>query len=118
MNQPARRLQLLTELHSRWHKRDDARALETAVEEALVPLQLEQGKWAAAFPLVRDLLVQPGGGADIDRRLHWLLTVGENALRDGNRTEAQRAVQDAEPFIAGRDTLAGEFQRLDKRARE
>src|SRR5262249_40113787 len=42
-NQPARRLQFLTELYSRWHKRDDARALETAVEEALVPLQLEQG---------------------------------------------------------------------------
>ena len=117
-NQPARRLQLLTELHARWHKRDDTRALETAVEEALVPLQLEQGKWAAAFPLVRDLLVQPGGGADIDRRLRWLLTIGENALRDGNRTEAQRAVQDAEPFIAGRDNLAVEFQRLDKRARE
>jgi HEAT repeat protein len=117
-NQPARRLQLLAELHSRWRKRDDARALETAVEEALVPLQLEQGKWAAAFPLVRDLLVQPGGGADIDRRLRWLLTVGEHALRDGNRTEAQRAVQDAEPFIPGRDALAAEFRRLDKRARE
>jgi HEAT repeat protein len=117
-NQPARRLQLLTELHGRWHKRDDARALETAVEELLVPLQLEQGKWSAAFPLVRDLLAQPGGGPDIDRRLRWLLTVGQNALRDGNRIEAQRAVQDAEPFIAGHDTLATEFQRLDKRSRE
>jgi HEAT repeat protein len=117
-NQPTRRLQLLTELHARWHKRDDTRALETAVEEVLVPLQLEQGKWSTAFPLVRDLLAQPGGGPDIDRRLRWLLTVGESALREGNRGEAQRAVQDAEPFIAGRDTLAEEFQRLDKRSRE
>jgi HEAT repeat protein len=117
-NQRARRLQLLTELHARWHKRDDARALETAVEEQLVPLQLEQGRWAAAFPLVRDLLAQPGGGPDIDRRLRYLLRVGELALREGNRGEAQRAVQDAEPFVAGRDTLAGEFQRLEKHSRE
>src|SRR5262249_2257127 len=57
--QPARRLQLLTALLARWQNRDDTRSLVTSTEELLVPVQLDQGKWTAAFPLVRDLLAQP-----------------------------------------------------------
>src|SRR5262249_49344178 len=114
VRQPARCLQLLSELLARWQKRDDARPLVTSTEELLVPVQLDQGKWAAAYPLVRDLLAQPGADADVDRRLRWLLTVGEQALNEGNRSEAQRVIQDAEPFLPGRDTIAAEFQRLNK----
>jgi HEAT repeat protein len=115
--QGPRRLQLLSELLARWQKRDDARLLLTSTEELLVPAQLEQGKWAAAFPLVRDLLAQPGMDAEQDRRLRWLLTVGEQALKDGQRAEAQRVVQEAEPFLPGRDALSGEFQKLDQRSK-
>src|SRR5205823_11186637 len=109
---------LLTDLLARWEKRDDARALVTATEELLVPLQLEQNKWTAALPLVRDLLSQPSAEADVNRRLRWLLAAGERALHDGNRAEAQRALRDAQPFLAGREALADAFQALEKRARE
>jgi HEAT repeat protein len=112
--QPARRLQLLSELVARWQKRDDARPLVTSTEELLIPVQLEQGKWTAAYPLVRDLLAQPNNETDLDRRLRWLLIIGEQALKEGNRSEAQRVVQDAEPFLPGRDALAVEFKRLEK----
>lgn len=116
--QPARRLQLLSELLARWQKRDDARTLVTSTEELLIPVQLEQSKWAAAYPLVRDLLAQPGNEMDVDRRLHWLLTIGQQAQKESNPSEAQRVVQDAEPFLAGRDALAAEFKRLEKQPRE
>jgi hypothetical protein len=117
-SQPARRLQLLTELLTRWQKRDDARALLTATEELLVPIQLDQGKWAAGMPWVRDLLAQPGSDADVDRRLRWLLAIGAQAARDGNVSETQRAVREAEPFLAGRETLAAEFLKLEKRTKD
>jgi HEAT repeat protein len=116
--QAARQLQMLSELLARWQKRDDARPLITSTEELLIPVQLDQGKWAAAYPLVRDLLTQPGSEPDVDRRLRWLLAIGEQALKDGNRGEAQRVVQDAEPFLPGRDALASEFQRLEKQSKE
>lgn len=114
-NQPARRLQLLAALLARWQQREDTRSLVTSTEELLVPVQLEQGKWSAAFPLVRDLLAQPVGEVEASHRLRWLLTVGEQALHDGNRADARRAVQEAGPFLAGRDTLAAQFQRLEAR---
>ena len=57
------------------------------------------GKWAAAFPQVRDLLSRPGSETEMDQRLHWLLTVGEQALQEGSRAEALRAVQEAQPYL-------------------
>jgi HEAT repeat protein len=114
--QGARRVQLLSELLARWQKREDARVLVTATEELLIPLQLDQGKWSAALPLVRDLLTQPAADADLTRRLRWLLAAGELAVREGNPAEARRVVQDAEPFLTGRESLSGEFQKLDKLA--
>jgi HEAT repeat protein len=116
-HQDPRRLQLLTELYSRWQKRDDARALVGGALNLLIPAQLEQGKWALAFPLIRELLAQPAPDADQDRRLRWLLVIGQQALHDGNRAEAQRATQAAEPHLAGRDALTAEFQKLQRRAK-
>lgn len=116
--QPARRAQLLTEVHARWQKRDDLRTAADGVLEALVQAQLDQGKWSAAFPHVRDLLNRAAGDADMDRRLRWLLAVGEQALREGNTTEALRAVREAQAPLARRGQLAAEFQRLEKQARE
>ena len=54
-NQPARRLQLLTEVQARWQKRDDLKNAQAPVKELLAQAHLDQGKWSAAFPLVREL---------------------------------------------------------------
>ncbi len=116
-NQGTRRLQLLLEVCERWKRAEATRPLVGGATEALVQAQLDQGKWDRAFPLVRDLLARPGNDSDMDRRLCWLLSIGERALSDGNRGEALRAVREAQPFLTRNNSLAGEFDKLEKRAR-
>jgi hypothetical protein len=116
-NQGPRRMQMLLEVCERWRRSDATRPLVAAATEALVQAQLDQGKWDRAFPLVRDLLTRPGSDSEVDRRLCWLLSIGERALSEGNRGEAMRAVHEAQPFLTRNNSLAGEFDKLEKRAR-
>jgi HEAT repeat protein len=114
--QGPRRVQLLNEVWTRWSKRDETRGHVVAVQEMLVQAQLDQGKWAAAFPLVRDLLARGGTDAETERRLRWLLGVGELALKEGNRAEALRAVEEAQAPLTRIRRLADDFTRLEKQA--
>jgi HEAT repeat protein len=116
-HQEARQLQLLAAVVEAWKKNNETRPLVVPATEALVQTQLQQGKWAAADPFIRELLAQPGSEADLTRRLRWLLTTGEQALKEGNRADALRVVQDAQPFLARAKTLVTEFEQLEKRAR-
>ncbi len=116
-NQGPRRLQLLTDVATRWKNATPTKTVARAVMEDLVQVQLDQGKWAAALPVVHELLAQGGNDAETARRLRWLLTVGTQALREGNRAEALHAVQEARPWLARQDALAAEFDKLEKRAR-
>lgn len=113
---PGRRIQLLTAIVPRWQKHPETRVAALQAQETLVQAQLDQGKWAAAFPQVRELLARPGEEADLGRRLRWLLTVGEQALEDGNRAEALRAAQEAKPYLERCGELAEAFARLGKQA--
>lgn len=115
--QGPRRLQLLGEASARWQKDPEARTAAGHALETLVQVQLELGKWSAAAPLVRDLLTSPGGEAAMDQRLRWLLAIGEQALREGNRAEAMRAVQVAQPYLSRGGKLARSFDALAKKAR-
>ncbi len=117
-SQPSRRLQLLSEVCNRWPKREETRMLAGPVTETLVQVQLEQSKWTAAFPLVRELLNRPGNDAEKEKRLRWLLLVGEQALKDGNRAEALRAAQEAQNFLPHGKGLTGAFERLEQQARQ
>ncbi len=115
--QGARRAQLLAQVAARWQMRAETREAATGAFEALVQAQLDAGKWSAAGPLVRDLLGRPGAEeVDRDRRLRWLLRVGELALKDGNRAEALRATQDAQPHLPRTGALTEGFARLEKHA--
>jgi HEAT repeat protein len=116
--QGARRVQLLAELHTSWSKKDETRALADSACEALVKAQLDEGKWSAAMPHLRDLLARPGADGDLDRRLRWLLSAAEQALKEGNRAEALRAVRDAQAPLARRGALAAEFEKLQKQANQ
>ncbi|MBL8793582.1 MAG: HEAT repeat domain-containing protein [Planctomycetia bacterium] len=113
-----RRLQLLSEVAERWKRNEGTRNLGVTVTELLVQAQLDQNKWAAAFPLLHDLLERPGTADELDRRLRWLLKAGEKALLEGNRSEALRAVREAQPFLARSNGLAVEFEKLDQKARD
>jgi len=116
--QGPRRLQLLGEVTARWQKRDDTRSVAIPALELLVQVQLEEGKWSAAFPFVHDLLARPSSDTETEQRLRWLLRVGEQALKEGNRAEALHAVQEAQAFLSRDSKLAGEFDRLGKRAEQ
>jgi HEAT repeat protein len=113
--QGPRRLQLLAEVAGRWQKRPDLKEAAARAQEALVQAQLDLGKWSAAGLVVRELLARPGAEAERERRLRWLLTVGEQALQEGNRAEALRAARDAEPYLQG-GKLSASFERLRKDA--
>jgi HEAT repeat protein len=114
--QQARRAQLLTEVYKSAKQGGAFKGSLDAVTEMLVQAQLAQGKWNAAFPLVRELLNRPGTAGDRERRLRWLLTAGRQALAEGNRPEALRAVQEAQPFLMGTSALAGDFDQLKRQA--
>jgi HEAT repeat protein len=114
--QGPRRLQLLAEVAARWQKRMETRSLVVPAQEMLVQAQLELGKWSAAFPVVRELLARQGTEAETNQRLRWLLSVGEQALQEGNKAEAQRVVQDAQPFLTRSAPLAESFDKLAKQA--
>ncbi len=116
--QAPRRLQMLGEVAGRWQKKPEHKAVAGPAQEMLIEALLEQGKWGTAAPLIRELLAQPGSEAETDRRLRWLLTAGEQALREGNQTEAQRAVQAARPYLPRSGTLAEDFDKLEKAARK
>jgi HEAT repeat protein len=115
--QGPRRLQLLSEVAARWKNAPPTKAAARTVLEDLVQVQLDQGKWAAALPVVHELLAQAGADADTARRLRWLLAIGTQALREGNRAEALHAVQEARPWLARQEALAAEFDKLEKQAR-
>lgn len=115
-HQGPRRLQLLTEVVGRWQKTEETRSLAGSAQEMLVQAQLELGKWSAAFPQVRDLLARPGSAAEMKQRLKWLLTVGEQALQEGNRSEAQRAVVEARQYLTAASDMVEAFEKLARRA--
>ncbi|HBI46391.1 MAG TPA: hypothetical protein DDY78_26600 [Planctomycetales bacterium] len=114
--QGPRRLQFLMEMQTRWQKRTETKAAAISAQELLVQAQLDLGKWAAAFPQVRDLLSRPGSETEMDQRLRWLLAVGEQALQEGGRAEALRAVQEARPYLPRAGALAEAFDKLEKQA--
>jgi HEAT repeat protein len=114
--QGARRLQLLGELANRWQKGPNRKAAAGPAQELLIQGELDQGKWSAAFPRVRELLARAANDSELTQRLGWLLAIGEQALRDGNRAEALHAVQDAQPYLQRAGSFAPAFEKLEKNA--
>ncbi|MBV9124338.1 MAG: HEAT repeat domain-containing protein, partial [Planctomycetes bacterium] len=117
-NQSERRLQLLEAAADAWAKNDHVKAPVGAALELLVQAQLENGKWPAALPRLRDLLNRPATDAEMDKRLHLLLEVGRQALKEGNSAESLRVVREAQPFLTRNNKVAGEFEKLEKQAQE
>jgi HEAT repeat protein len=115
-HQETRRLHLLTVVAARWQQVAETKALAVRVQESLVQAQLDQGKWSAAAPVVRELLAQASSETQLSQRLNWQLQIGEQALREGNRAEALRAVKEAQAYLPRARKLAEAFEKLEKRA--
>jgi HEAT repeat protein len=117
-SQSARRLQLLTELATRWQQREELRSAAAGIQELIVRAHLEQGKWLPAFTTLHELLARPTNEPDVDQRLAWLREIAELALKDGNRPDVLRAVQDARTLLARRTDRASIFDELEKQAKQ
>jgi HEAT repeat protein len=115
--QGPRRLMLLGEALTRWQKAEESRALAKAVVPQLIDAQLEEGKWSAALPLVRDVLTEPET-PHRERAVRWLLTIAEQADKDGKRSEARQIVQEAKPLIRSDSKLSAELDRLARKLAE
>jgi HEAT repeat protein len=117
-NQGSRRVQLLARVYARWDQRADLKVPATQALEALVQAQIDLGKWSAAAPLVLSLLSRNASGGEEfrNRCLHWLLEIGERALKEGNRVEALRIVGDARAYLNRSDKIAESFANLEKQA--
>ena len=117
-NQASRRIQLLTELATRWQQHEDTRSAGAGIQELLVRAHLEQGKWLPAFAALHEILGRPTNEPDVDQRLSWLREIAELALKDGNRPDVLRAVQDARPLLARRSDRTSVFDDLEKQAKQ
>ena len=117
-NQGSRRVQLLARVYARWGQRADLKEPATRALEGLVQAQIDLGKWSAAAPLVQSLLARnaDGGESARTRCLRWLLKISELALKEGNRGEALRIVQDARAYLSRGEKLAEAFDKLEKQA--
>jgi len=107
-------VQMLSDISTRWQRQPRYKNLVVPVQEMLVQAQLELGKWSAALPLLRDLLTRPASEVELNRRLGWLLTAGEQALHEGNHGEAQRAIESAQPYLPHSGKLTESFEKLRK----
>lgn len=111
-HQDSRRLQMLAALVDAWKSGEDTVSFVGPVTEMLIQAQLDQGKWASALPMIRELLKRPSAASATEHRLRWLLLAGQQALRADNVAECLHIVQDAQPFLTGNPALASEFTAL------
>lgn len=116
-HQGPRRLQMLGDITTRWQRQKRYQESIVPAQEMLVQVQLELGKGSAAVPLLRDLLTRPAGESDVQRRLDWLLSAGEQALHDGHRAEALRALEAVQPNLPRSGSLREKFDKLRKASR-
>ena len=116
--QPARRLQLLTEVMSRWTRKPDPKLNITPVQDLVVQVALEQNKWALALPLIREQLARPQRTeAEAQSCLRHLLQAGEQALADGNAIEAARIAAEGRTAVDKASPLAPVFDALALRSK-
>ena len=114
--QSARRIQLLIEVLARWQRRPEARADQVHLQDLLVPVALEQGKWTMALPVLRDVLARQATPTEQQTRLRWLLQAAEQAYAEGNKGEALRAAQDGLTFAPKGSPLIQSFEQVVRRA--
>jgi HEAT repeat protein len=116
--QGARRLQLLTEVLSRWSRKPDPNLQLAPIQDLVIQVALEQNKWSLALPLVRESMAKAQRTEmELLANLRHLLQAGEQALADGNMAEAQRVAQEGKALVTKDSPLAPLFDGLASRSK-
>ncbi len=115
---PARRLQLLTEVLSRWTRRADPALQLAPIQDLVIQVALDQNKWSLALPLVRESMAKPQRTEmELQATLRYLLQAGEQALADGNPAEALRVAQEGRALTTKDSPLTPLFDGLANRSK-
>lgn len=115
---PARRLQLLTEVLSRWTRKADPALQLAPIQDLVIQVALEQNKWSLALPLVRESMAKPQRTEmELQATLRHLLQAGEQALADGNPAESLRVAQEGKNLTTKDSPLSPLFDGLANRSR-
>lgn len=114
--QGARRVQMWAKVHSSWEKNAGRRESAARALEGLAEAQIEEGKWAQAVPLVQTLLTRATEANEPlrVRCLKMLSELAERALKEGQRAEARRIVQETRAYLGKEDRFAEVFDKLQK----
>ncbi|MCS7016140.1 MAG: HEAT repeat domain-containing protein [Gemmatales bacterium] len=114
----ARRIEMLTELRSRWQKTDALRQHLDTIQALLVQAYLAQRRWQSAGPLALELARRAPNDNELRRRLRWLLAAGYLAVEDKRPDDALAWIREAEDLLARAGDLAFEFAVLRQRAHQ
>jgi HEAT repeat protein len=112
----ARRIEMLTEIRSRWQKTESLRPHLDSIQALLVQAYLAQRRWQAAGPLALELARRAPNDNELRRRLRWLLAAGYLALEDKKPEETLAWIRDAEDLLPRAGDIAFEFAVLRQKA--
>jgi HEAT repeat protein len=115
---PTRRVELLSELRTRWLKNEAVKQHLDALTGLLIEAQLQQRKWQPSLQLALELVRKDGGEAELQKRLRWLLVAGQMALEDKKPDAAMEMLKAIEDLLPRSRDLAPEFDLLRTRAQK
>jgi HEAT repeat protein len=111
-----RRVQLWARAYTSWEQTASRREQATRALEGLAMAQIDQGKWLAAAPLLQTLLsrAEEANEALRMRCLQTLAQIAEQMMKEGNRNEARRILEESRGYLGKNEKLIETYERLQK----
>jgi HEAT repeat protein len=113
---PVRRVELLTELRSRWSKLDAVKTHADPLTGLLIEALLQQRKWQTALPLALEMARKDSSEAELLKRLRWLLVASQMALDDKKPQAVLDLMKQIDDLLPRARDLAPDFDALRQRA--
>jgi HEAT repeat protein len=114
--EPGRRVELLTELRTRWNRVDALKPQQDALTNLLIEALLQQRRWLQAQPLAVELARKETDPADQQKRLRHLLVIAQMALDDKKPQGALDLLKSIDDLLPRSRDLAPEFEAVRQRA--
>lgn len=112
------RVDVLTELRSRWAQQESTRSLCDNLVGLLIQAHLAQRHWPQAQPLIMELVKRAPNEALLKERLRWLYLACTQAMEDKRPEDVLQWIKDVEDLLSRARDLAPEFEALRQRAQQ